>query len=108
MHTEGYSVRKLGGHQPSLSAASFTTDTLHQGDTIIIVAMSSDYRACSKTLSVEEGEPGEEAACIVMCLVSHTHVLHDTQEQYHNPLLHGYVYVYHINSVSNTFHNLGV
>ena len=39
----------------------------------------------SKALSVEEGEPGEEAACIVMCLVSHTHVF-DTQEQYHNPL----------------------
>ena len=37
----------------------------------------------------------------MMCLVSHSHVLHDTQEQFHNPLC-GYVYIYHI---SNTFHN---
>ena len=38
----------------------------------------------------------------MMCLVSYTHVLNDTQEQYPNPL-HGYVYIYHNNSVSNTF-----
>ena len=35
----------------------------------------------------------------MMYLVSHSCVLRDAQEQYHNPLC-GYVYVYHINSVS--------
>ena len=45
------------------------------------------------TLSVEEGEPGEEAACSDVSCVTYSY------------LLCGYVYVYHINSVSNTFHN---
>ena len=66
---------------------------------ISLLLLEHESEIMSKALSVEEGEPGEEAACIVMCLVSHTHVLRDTQEQYHN-LLCGYVYVYHINSVS--------